>query len=58
MFHESVAFSNLFFSGLMLSIYLCGIGLLYGILWLTFSGEMAEQATKQTVAIYCRCKSF
>lgn len=35
-----------------------GIGLLYGILWLTFSGEMAEQTTKQIVAICCRCKHF
>lgn len=51
-------FVNLFFCGLMLSIYFCGIGLLYDILWLAFSGEMDEQATKQIVAICCRCKLF
>lgn len=34
------------------------VGPLYDIIWLTFSGEMAEQATKQNVAVCCRCKPF
>ena len=33
-------------------------GPIYDISRLAFSGEMAEQATKQNVAICCRCKPF
>ena len=52
MFQKSLFFCEIILMGLDV------VGPLYDILWLAFSGEMAEQATKQNVAICCRCKPF